>query len=67
MMNIWLLCILSSTIKDLAAHTEKFDGTLVFCGTPVEKHCARWIEYRLKIETTRSQHHVVKPITILTY
>jgi hypothetical protein len=33
------LCILSLTFKDLAAHLEKFGGTLVRHGTPVEKHC----------------------------
>jgi hypothetical protein len=26
------------TFKDSTAHPEKFDGTLVFRGTPVEKH-----------------------------
>ncbi len=35
------LCILSLTFKDLAAHLKKFGGTLVRCGTPVEKH---WLE-----------------------
>jgi hypothetical protein len=40
MKNIWLFfCILSWTfIKDLAAHPEKINGTLVRRGTPVEKH-----------------------------
>ncbi len=33
------ICILSLTSKDLAAHLEKFSGTLVRRGTPVEKHC----------------------------
>jgi hypothetical protein len=27
------------TFYDFAAHLEKFDGTLVRRGTPVEKHC----------------------------
>ncbi len=39
-MTIWLPCKLSSKFKDSAAHFEKFDGTLVRRGTPVEKH---WI------------------------
>ncbi len=36
-----------SIFKDLAAHLDKFDGTLVHRGTPVEKHCLRvWITRR---------------------
>jgi hypothetical protein len=39
MMKILLVLHTFLTFYDFAAHLEKFDGTLVRRGTPVEKHC----------------------------
>jgi hypothetical protein len=45
-------CILSLTFYDLAAHQEKFDGTIMRNGTPVEKHCFRWKYLALRTEVS---------------